>query len=91
MAASRRTSSRVSSQPDPAQGRVRIEGSAFPLVRNRVLFFSKYAIGIAIAYAAFGMEVLYPLDVAVSGVSAGYFAGWLMRFAQRYRRGVVAA
>lgn len=70
---------------DPAQGRVRIEGSVFPLVRNMVLFFAKYAVGVAIAYAVLEMQVLYALDVAVSGVSVGYFVGWLLRFGQRYR------
>lgn len=79
-----------SMEPDPAQRRVRISGSAFPLIRNMVLFFAKYAIGVAIGYALLDGQALYPLDVAVSGVSAGYFIGWLLRFAQRYRRGAVA-
>jgi hypothetical protein len=79
-----------SMEPDPASGRVRIVGSAFPLVRNMVLFFAKYAIGVAIAQAATEQQTLYSLDVAVSGISLGYFAGWLLRFAQRYRRAVVA-
>lgn len=73
-------------EPDPAQGRVHVAGSVFPLARNMVLFFAKYTIGIAIAYAAFDRHVLYAVDVAVSGVSVGYFAGWLLRFGQRYRR-----
>lgn len=77
-------------EPDPAHGRVRIEGSAFPLARNMVLFFAKYAIGVAIAQAALDTQTLYALDVAVSGVSLGYFAGWLLRFAQRYRRAKLA-
>jgi hypothetical protein len=72
-------------KPDPAQGRVHMEGSVFPLVRNMALFFAKYTIGVAIAYAAFDRQILYTLDVAVSGVSVGYFAGWLLRFGQRYR------
>lgn len=75
-----------SMEPDPAQGRVRIAGSAFPLVRNMVLFFSKYAIGVAIAQATFDAQILYALDVTVSGVSLGYFVGWLLRFGQRYRQ-----
>lgn len=72
-------------EPDPAQRRVRITGSAFPLIRNMVLFFAKYAVGVAIAYAVFDTQILYAFDVAVSGVSLGYFAGWLLRFGQRYR------
>jgi hypothetical protein len=72
--------------PDPAQGRVRIEGSTFPLVRNMALFFAKYAIGIAIAQAVLDLQTLYALDVAISGVSLGYFVGWLLRFGQRYRQ-----
>lgn len=77
-------------QPDPASGRVRIAGSAFPLARNMVLFFSKYAIGVAIAQTAFDIHTLYTLDVGVSGISLGYFTGWLLRFAQRYRRAQAA-
>lgn len=77
-------------EPDPAQGRVRIEGSAFPLVRNMVLFFAKYAIGVAIAEAALDTQTLYSLDVAVSGLSLGYFSGWLLRFGQRYRHAQTA-
>lgn len=73
-------------EPDPASGQVRIMGSAFPLVRNMTLFFSKYAIGVAIAQTAFDLQTLYALDVAVSGISLGYFTGWLLRFAQRYRQ-----
>jgi hypothetical protein len=78
-------------EPDPAQGRVRIKGSAFPLIRNMVLFFAKYTVAVAIAYAAFDRQVLYALDVAVSGVSVGYFAGWTLRFGQRYRRHAMPA
>ncbi len=74
-----------SMRPEPAYGRVHLEASAFPLVRNMVLFFAKYCIGIAIAYAIVDRQALYPFDVAISGLSAGYFAGWLARFAQRYR------
>ena len=56
-----------------------------------VLFFAKYAIGVAIAYAVLDRQMLFAIDVAVSGVSAGYFAGWLLRFSQRYRSGAVPA
>jgi hypothetical protein len=70
---------------DPAHGNVRLEASAFPLFRNMVLFLAKYGVGIAVAYSAFDRRTLYPLDVVISGLSAGYFVGWLMRFAERYR------
>ncbi|MFN4164258.1 MAG: DUF6622 family protein [Ferrovibrio sp.] len=80
-----------SMQPDPAQRRVRVEGSVFPLLRNMVLFFAKYAIGISIGFGLSDPMTLYPVDVAVSGVSAGYFIGWLLRFAQRYRKGAIPA
>jgi hypothetical protein len=78
-------------ETDPAHSRVRVPGSAFPLIRNMSLFFAKYVIGIAIGFAVFERQALYPFDVAVSGVSVGYFAGWLLRFGQRYRRGAVPA
>lgn len=77
--------------PDPASGQVRIMGSAFPLIRNMVLFFSKYAVGVAVAQRAADLQTLYAVDVAVSGISLGYFAGWLLRFAQRYRQSRAAA
>lgn len=78
-------------EPDPVRKLVRIRGSVFPLARNMTLFFAKYAIGIAIAYAAFDRPLLYALDVAVSGLSLGYFLGWLLRFGQRYRRSAIPA
>lgn len=78
-------------EPDPAQRQVRIGGSAFPLMRNMALFFAKYAIGIAIAYAVLDAQTLYALDVIISGISLGYFAGWLLRFTQRYRQAKAVA
>ncbi|MGY4155485.1 hypothetical protein ACVINW_001327 [Bradyrhizobium sp. USDA 4461] len=75
-----------SMQPDPARGRVYLEGSVVPLARNMILFFAKYSIGIALAYGLYDRQVLYPLDAVISGISAGYFVGWLLRFTQRYRQ-----
>lgn len=65
---------------------IRQQGSTFPLVRNMVLFGAKYAVGLAIGYSLFARESLYVVDVAISGVSAGYFIGWVARLAERYRK-----
>lgn len=61
------------------------------VLRNlrRSLFFAQYAVAVAIAQAAFDIDTLYALDVVISGVSLGYFAGRLLRFSQRYRRAKV--
>jgi hypothetical protein len=32
-------------------------------------------------------DSLLPWDIGVSGISAGYFIGWLLRLALKYREG----
>ena len=65
--------------------RVQLPGSWFPLVRNLAIFCAKYGIAVALATHAVVRSDLLPWDFAISGVSAGYFAGWLVRFALAYR------
>lgn len=70
---------------DRAGGRVRFPGSAVPLLRNLSIFLAKYSLGAAGAIAPGLITTLAPWDIGVSGLAAGYFLGWLARFALKYR------
>ena len=70
---------------DRAAGRVTLPGSAIPLVRNLTIFMVKYALGVAMAMAPAWRGDIALLSIGVSGLSAGYFAAWVMRLALRYR------
>ncbi len=72
---------------DYAMGRVRVPGSAVPLVRNLSIFLVKYGLTAATAVAPALQGTLSPWDIAVSGLTAGYFIGWAARFALKYRAG----
>ncbi|HTY68696.1 MAG TPA: DUF6622 family protein [Alphaproteobacteria bacterium] len=72
---------------DHAGNRVRVPGSAVPLVRNLSIFLAKYVLAATMAVAPALQGALSPWDIAVSGLSAGYFIGWMVRFALRYRAG----
>ena len=69
--------------PDRARNLVQVRGSAWPLVRNLVLFAAKYALTAAMAVAP--QPWLALADIAVSGLSAGYFLGWGFLLARAYR------
>jgi hypothetical protein len=73
---------------DHARHSVSLNGSAFPIIRNLVIFSAKYVLGVAIAVAPALRSELALADIAVSGASAGYFLGWTIRFASIYRRSV---
>ena len=68
-----------------AVGSVRLPGSSAPLLRNLAIFLAKYCLAVAIAVAPVRAGMLQHWDIVVSGFGAGYFAGWLVRFALRYR------
>jgi hypothetical protein len=68
------------------QQTVRLPGSTFPLIRNLLIFTAKYALGVAVTVIPAWRSELVLWDIAVSGASAGYFLGWLVRFALIYRR-----
>ena len=72
-------------QVDRAAGRVGMPGSAVPLLRNLAIFLAKYCLAVAMAIAPARQPALAHWDVAVSGIGAGYFVGWLIRFARKYR------
>jgi hypothetical protein len=70
---------------DRVRGIVQVPGSAFPLVRNVVIFAAKYCLAAAMAIAPASRAGLLWWDVGVSGLAAGYFLCWLVRFAVKYR------
>ena len=69
--------------PDRARNLVTVRGTALPLVRNIVLFVAKYALAVAMARAPTPLLALG--DIAVSGLGAGYFLGWIAMLARAYR------
>ncbi len=70
---------------DRAAGRVTLPGSAVPLVRNMTIFLVKYALGVAAVLAPAWRSDIALWSIGVSGLSAGYFAAWVMRLVLRYR------
>ena len=70
---------------DAARGLVAMPGSVVPLVRNLAIFLVKYCLGVAAVLAPAWHGQLAYWDIAVSGLSAGYFMGFLLRFAIKYR------
>lgn len=66
---------------DRAAGRVTLPGSVVPLVRNLSIFAVKYALGVAAALAPAWRGDIALWSIGVSGLSAGYFAAWVMRLA----------
>jgi hypothetical protein len=70
---------------DRAEGLVSVPGSPLPLMRNVAIFAVKYGLAAAMAIMPAYRDGLLPWDVAVSGLAAGYFIGWLVRFALKYR------
>lgn len=79
---------------DRARLTVSLPGSAMPLIRNLLIFSTRYALAVAIALAPAWQAELAVWNIVISGLSAGYFLGWLARFLPAYRyatdRGAVA-
>jgi len=75
---------------DRAAGRVHLPGSPLPLARNVTIFAAKYGLAVAAAINPDAAAHLAYWDIAVSGLAAGYFFGWLARFAMLYRVGAAA-
>ncbi|MDE2363172.1 MAG: hypothetical protein KGM42_10890 [Hyphomicrobiales bacterium] len=71
---------------DRTRGAIVRPGSATPLLRNVGVFVLQYAVAATSAMRldpnAFGMLASY----AVSGATAGYFAGWALALVRLYRR-----
>lgn len=71
---------------DRRQGLVHFPGSVLPLLRNVAIFAAKYALAVALTFHPASRVGLSVADVAVSGLSAGYFLGWVARFVLAWRR-----
>jgi hypothetical protein len=71
---------------DRALRSVNLPRSVLPLARNMIIFFAKYALAVAIATHPQARAELAVWDMAVSGLAAGYFVGWTIRFVLSYRR-----
>ena len=69
-----------------AGGTVHLPGSWLPLVRNLAIFGAKYVLTVAMTMHPERRGALVFWDVGISGLSAGYFLGWLVRFLLAYRR-----
>jgi hypothetical protein len=72
---------------DRMRREIRLPGSVVPLARNLLIFLAKYALTAAMAVTPALQVSLIPWDIGVSGISAGYFVGWLLRLALKYREG----
>lgn len=70
---------------DRATGAIRQPGSAIPLLRNLILFGAHYLLHVAAAIGLGAAAHLLSWDVAVSGLSAGYFVGWSVLFTRAWR------
>jgi hypothetical protein len=75
---------------DRAHRLVLVPASLLPLVRNVVVFSTKYALAVAVIINPKARDQLAVWDIAVSGASAGYFIGWVVRFALAYRSAPIA-
>jgi len=71
---------------DRRQGLVGRPGSWLPLARYVAIFGAHYALGVAAVLSPERRESLELWEIAVSGVSFGYFAGWTARFVRSYRQ-----
>jgi hypothetical protein len=65
---------------------IAVKGSALPLIRNLTIFVAKYALTAAMLMQPMLRETLVPWDIAVSGLSAGYFFGTLIHLLRAYRK-----
>jgi hypothetical protein len=73
-------------QIDARLRRVLRPASAMPLLRNVSIFLAHYALHVAAAIEPARRTSLMWADAAVSGLCAGYFIGWLIRFARAWRQ-----
>jgi len=70
---------------DRERKRAYLPGSPALLARVVTVFLVKYALNATMAMRPDLLDRLAPWDAAVSGLMAGYFVGWLLRFWSRYR------
>lgn len=70
---------------DRVHRRVLQPACAVPLIRNVSIFGAHYGLNVAAKISPALHDVLMNWDVVVSGLGAGYFVGWALRFARNYR------
>jgi hypothetical protein len=75
---------RVPLQIDASRNLVVQSGSVVPLIRNVGIFGAHYALNVLAAMTPELSAQYMTWDIYVSGASAGYFAGWAIRFVQLY-------
>jgi hypothetical protein len=80
---------RVPLQVDPGKNLVVQPGSVVPLIRYVAIFGAHYALNVLAAMKPEMSAQYVTWDIYVSGASAGYFAGWAIRFARSYRRAML--
>lgn len=66
-------------------GIIHFPASTAPLLRNLVIFGAHYTLNVMMALRPEQTPALIQASVAVSGASAGYFAGWGIVLWRRYR------
>ena len=71
---------------DHKSGEIIRPGSAFPLIRNLVVFGLQYAVGVISAIDAGDRALAIIVGRAVSGATAGYFIGSTIAVLVAYRR-----
>jgi hypothetical protein len=69
---------------------VLVPASVLPIVRNVIVFSAKYVLAVGAVIHPDARAQLDVWDLAVSGASAGYFVGWVVRFAQAYCNAPIA-
>jgi hypothetical protein len=79
------TTVRPAVQADRTKGLVRLPGSWWPLARYLAIFCAKFVLAAWSAIAPAMRPELAYWDVGVSGLSAGYFIGWLACVLRDYR------
>lgn len=77
---------RVPLQVDARKNLVVQAGSVVPLIRNVAIFGAHYVLNVLAAIKPEMSSQYMTWDVFVSGASAGYFAGWAIRFVRSYRQ-----
>jgi len=68
---------------DRANNTLQVPGSPIPLIRNIVLFLTKYVLAVTVAMT--GDPTPKFIDAAISGLISGYFLGWLIRIIVKFR------
>lgn len=63
---------------------VHVPGTPIPLIRNVVLFLTKYVLAVTVAMMPADPTPKF-IDAAISGLISGYFLGWLIRIIIKFR------